>query len=548
MPVRLLGVETEYAVSGRDARGHPIPTHRLAEAVMRAARTTLPHLDDEFSSGVFLQNGGRLYVDAGQHPELTTPECSTPSEVVRYIVAGERIVLDLANAAAADGAGVVFHRGNVDYSGSQATWGCHESYMHRADPAELPAQLIPHLVSRIIVTGAGGFNNLSAGIEFQLSPRVPHLCTAVSCASTNTRGIFHTKDEPLCTGGMHRLHLICGESLFSHTASWLKVATTALVVALIEAGLRPGDGVALQQPLAAMKAFSADPGCVAVARTTAGRWLRAIDIQRHYLAQVQAQRRRSWMPPWAEQCCALWRAVLDRLEDGAPAVASTLDWAIKYALFRDHVQRRGLAWEALAPCTYAAGHLAEALARKRQSPHALCAAMVGDARGPLATEVRRLTPHLRAHGLEGTSFATFLDVRQELCEIDLRCGQLGDSGIFACLDTAGVLAHHVAGVDNIERAMTDPPAVPRAQLRGALVRELSGKRERYSCDWEGVWDCSAQRMIDLRDPFHVTPQWRAWSPTDDVAGPRGLRGRLHEHYIWLRDLQRRLNQGAGEPR
>ena len=49
-------------------------------------------------------------------------------------------------------------RCNVDYSGVPSTWGCHESYMHRvANPVAVPPQIVPHLVSRIIYTGAGGF-------------------------------------------------------------------------------------------------------------------------------------------------------------------------------------------------------------------------------------------------------------------------------------------------------------------------------------------------------------------------------------------------------
>src|SRR5262249_19171785 len=143
---------------------------------------------------------------------------------------------------------VVLARSNVCYA-TWNTWGCHESYGHRALPASLPPQIIPHLVSRITFTGAGGFNSLSPGLEFLLSPRVAHLDTAVSDYSTHSRGIFHTKDETLTTTGQHRLHIICGESLCSQTALWLKVGTTALVMALIDGGVKPGEGVQLPDPV-----------------------------------------------------------------------------------------------------------------------------------------------------------------------------------------------------------------------------------------------------------------------------------------------------------
>ena len=120
--------------------------------------------------------------------------------------------------------------------------------------------------------------SLSPGVEFILSPRVPHMVREVSNDSTGNRGIFHTKDESLCGKGYHRLHLLCGESLCSETATWLKVGTTALVVALIEAGLRPGDAVALQSPLEAMRSFASDTVCKAIVESASGKDLTAIMI------------------------------------------------------------------------------------------------------------------------------------------------------------------------------------------------------------------------------------------------------------------------------
>src|SRR5438105_1625393 len=86
---------------------------------------------------------------------------------------------------------------NVDYSGTGATWGAHESYGCRPLPPGCARQLVPHLVSRLIYTGAGGFANRSPGMEFSLSPRALHMERAVSSESTCQRGIFHTRHEPL---------------------------------------------------------------------------------------------------------------------------------------------------------------------------------------------------------------------------------------------------------------------------------------------------------------------------------------------------------------
>jgi hypothetical protein len=73
----------------------------------------------------------------------------------------------------------------------------------------------------------------------------------------------------------------------------------------------------------------------------------------------------------------------------------------------------------------------------------------------------------------------------------MRFGQLGEAGICTRLDSAGVLTHRVAGIDDIEYAMDNPPLVGRACLRGRYVRELSGAGERYACDWHRLCDYRA---------------------------------------------------------
>ena len=535
MAERLFGVETEYALTAIGARGQSLDRAPIAEAVMHLARTTLPCLPDEFSGGMFLQNGARFYVDVGLHPECTTPEVSNPWDAVRYVQAGERLLLCLATAVAAKrrAGQLLLMRCNVDYGGTRSTWGCHESYMHRADPRAMPKQIVPHLVSRLIYTGAGGFDNRSAGVEFMLSPRVAHMTSEVSGESTHNRGIFHTKDEPLCRGGYHRLHILCGESLCSELAAWLKLGTTALVVALIEAGLSPGEEVQLRTPVIAMQLFAQDPTCTAVAESPRGKRLSAIDIQRHYLSLAEAHVGDAFMPPWAGEVCRQWRAVLDRLQGGPQSVATTLDWAIKLALFKEHVRRRGFVWESLPLWTEVARRLAAALARTPHREQPLAAELVLGNNSPVAGEVTRLAPLMRANGLSWNCFGPFLNLRQELFEIDMRFGQLGDTGIFAALDASGALSHHVAGVDNIEHAIEHPPDVPRAQRRGELIRQLSGEQERYSCDWLGVWDRRLGRIIDLSDPFAVASEWKECS--DDDLGPlRGLPARVREHLALLR--------------
>jgi len=141
-----------------------------------------------------------------------------------------------------------------------------------------------------VYPGAGGFNSLSlTALDFTLSPRVWHLEHGISNESTHKRGIFHTKNESLPGRRYHSLHILCGESLCSELAAWLKIGTTALVVALIDGGARPGDGVRLCSPLIAMRRFTGDPHCQSVARLRNCAELTALGIQRHYLRQEQRQ-------------------------------------------------------------------------------------------------------------------------------------------------------------------------------------------------------------------------------------------------------------------
>ena len=143
----LMGVETEYAVVGTSVRGERIEPDVLTERLMDQAVACLPHLPARSEPGIFLPNGGRLYIDTGAHIEFSTPECGSPEDVVRAIDAGDRILLALAAGLverAADIADVAVYRHNVDYL-SRTSWGCHESYLHTA-ASDTPDGLVVRVV------------------------------------------------------------------------------------------------------------------------------------------------------------------------------------------------------------------------------------------------------------------------------------------------------------------------------------------------------------------------------------------------------------------
>ena len=458
----LFGMETEYAIGGVSATGHVLKPHDLLPMLLDRARTTLPSLRDS-SGGVFLANGSRLYGDSGSHPELCTPECTNPWDVVRYVRAGERMLvglLDRIRASRSDIADLWLHSTNVSYGATPTTWGCHESYLARTRPVALSPHLVPHLASRVIFTGAGGFNPRSGGIEFTLSPRAVFFDRTFSAESTTARGIFHNKDEPLASGDYHRVHVIYGESLRSDVAAWLKVGTTALVIAMVDNGVEFARDVELAST-EALGAIAADPdGRIDVQLASGGRTT-ALGLQRRYLAQASRHADASFMPAWAREVIRAWSDMLDRIERRDGSLHTMLDWAIKQALFAGFVERRGIKWSSL--------------------------------RG------RRNLDRDRSDEVQ--------TLRHQLFELDTKFGRLGPAGVFSALDRRpGVLAHRLGDDRAVEEAVERPPGSGRAHVRGTVIRRLAGRRD-YVAGWNGIVHDYVDCALDLSDPFASDERW-----------------------------------------
>lgn len=470
----LMGLETEYAVVGRSARAGPVSVDGLtADFLMAAARERLTGLPESTGAGLFLGNGARLYLDAGSHPEFATPECSDPWEVIRYVRAGERILGDLARELLRDSLkfqSVDVYRCNVDYATPNTSWGCHESHLHRTDPGSLPPMLIPHLASRIVYTGAGGLNPRSRGLRFTLSPRSWMIEQPISDASTHSRGIYHTRKEPLSGSGYHRLHIICGESLCSDFGLLLRLGATALIVAAIDAGWVMGTEVALRSPVRAMHAIADDPSCKRRVRLTDGRKLTAIELQRHYLERVEDCAGTGALPDWSPEVCRLWRETLVALECDPTSLRDRLDWGMKQALFERWI--RGHGCRDLEPWTGLGG-------RHR-------------GRRPGDEQVDRL----RA-------------LRQKLCEIDVRFGQLSERGVFTQLARSGSIRSGLVRASEIEQAMTEPPGRGRARTRGEWIQRVcrTGSARHAGCDWVKLWNRANGTTLDLTDPFAERYEW-----------------------------------------
>ena len=513
MTTCLFGLEEELAVSASFPDGQPVPVEFLAGRLIGQACVRLPHLSGG-GTRLFLANGSLLYVDCGSHPEVATPECTTPWEAVAHLRAAERTLAEVAlDVGRASRLGEVrIARCNVDYLGT-TTWGCHESYLCRRPVGEYVAPLVPHLVSRIVYTGSGGFDPRSEGLAFSLSPRVRYLMDVVSPSSMGGRGIFHTKDEPL-SGAYHRLHVLAGDSACSELATWLKVASTALIVACVDAGVELG-GLAPADPLAAMRRFAADPLCRATVETGGpiAAQTTAIQIQRRYLQAVRAHAGTRALPDWAPEVCARWGQVLDLLETSPAALGATLDWPLKWRLFTDRLARRGHTWESVRVWTWTLSTLRSCGGQDLEtSPHGIDQRAV-QRFGRIGPRARRavdcLTRRLARHGLTWSGLDDFLALRAELRALDVRFGVL-DKGVFAELDRTGVLRHRVTAEDEVRAAQTNPPARGRARIRGECVARLSGQRGAYLCDWQGI--SGPERFLDLSDPLETQERWRARGP------------------------------------
>jgi hypothetical protein len=505
----VMGAETEYAISARDTHGRVVPQSKLLADFLEHAKRSLAH-SSSARGGRFLGNGGLLYLDAGLHMEWATPECTSPFAVVEYLKAGDRIVHDLATTFRAhSGLSTVFcSRASVDYL-SQTVWAAHESYMHTVPPSELPAQLTPFLASRVIL-GAGGWDYRSPALRFTMSPRAHFITTLADRDSQYVRPLFHTRDEPLGRCGTHRLHVACSESLCSETGNLLRLGTTALVLRLLERGVRPAAAVALASPVSAVQHFAVDLDWRA-SRTGGTRgWLSSVEIQRHYLDSVESHFEDLQLPDWAGRVCRIWRRTLDDLDDDWQHLDATLDWAIKRRVFERQLARRGIEWPDLRRWDAALRRLKRAWSLSGQvRPLALWQVM--DSSPVLESAKKSLETFLASADLSWTQLPDLIAVRREAMELDARFGALDDSGIFNALDAAGVLRHQVGGVD-IARAVREPPQDTRARIRGAVVRRLNETGSPYVAHWTGVYDTGRRQELDLTDPFETEERWRDAAP------------------------------------
>lgn len=440
-----MGVETEYGLTTATITGQP-STLTPEDAAQRLFRRVV---EWGRSTNTFLTNGSRLYLDVGAHPEYASAECDSIVDLVAMDKAGDRIFQSMADEA---NEGLIAEvmperihliKNNVDTSGN--SYGCHENYLirRRRDFRARVDSLVPFFISRQVLTGAGHIRNQPMGASFEISQRADQMWDAISSASTRSRPIVNTRDEP--HGDIEkyrRMHVIVGDTNMSEVSTALKFATTEMLLVLLD------DGVVLPKlklvdPMRAIRDISHDVDLRETVELEDGRRLTALQIQREYAQAAhnhyESRGYMAEMDPTRRRLAALWLSAIDDLEAGdLDKLDTTLDWVVKRKLLDRYRTKSGAGWD---------------------------------------------DPRLR---------------RLELAYHDIS----PTSGLYRTMTSQGLLDSLVTD-EQIDHAVASPPATTRAALRGRFVKAASEARRDFMVDWMNLrlLEADGARSVILKDPF-----------------------------------------------
>jgi Pup amidohydrolase len=379
---RVMGTETEYGISvpGQPGANAMVSSSQIVNAYQAAtsARARRPRWDFEEENplrdargfdlareaadssqltdedlglaNVILTNGARLYVDHA-HPEYSAPETTDPLSAVIWDQAGERVMAAAATAAAAipGGQPIQLYKNNTDSKG--ASYGCHENYlMSRSTPfADIVRHLTPFFVSRQVVCGAGRVSLGADGRDsgFQISQRADFFEVEVGLETTLKRPIINTRDEPHADPEKYRrLHVIIGDANLSEISTYLKLGTTALVLAMIEDRFLAAD-LGIEAPVSELRQVSHDPTCKHLITLRDGRRMTAVQLQMEYLELARKYTEDRYGGDTDELTADVldrWESVLARLAEDPLLTARELDWTAKLEVLNGYRARDGLAW------------------------------------------------------------------------------------------------------------------------------------------------------------------------------------------------------------
>ena len=437
---RILGLETEYGVTcvvdGQRRLSPDEVARYLFRRVVAWGR----------SSNVFLPNGGRLYLDVGSHPEYATAECDKVSDLISQDQAGDRIIEELAieaekrlNSEGIQGQIHLF-KNNIDAAGN--SYGCHENYSisRKFNFQKVTESVIPFLITRQIFTGAGKWLSNNKNQNFQLSQRSDHMWESISSATTRSRPIINTRDEPHADPEEYRrLHVIVGDSNMSQTTTNLKVCSTEMILQLIEIG-QINDEFNIENPIRTLRNISSDLTFSKKFRLSNGKEVTALNLQEHYLESVINSSIYSEFKAneYYRKAIDLWENFLNcAKQNDFSSVDKDIDWVIKKKYMDQYQEKNGL---------------------KNNDPRMVLIDI------------------------------TFHNIRK-------------DRGIFYILEKFGLI-NTIVDQNMINHAMDFAPESTRAKLRGEFIKKAQEKKRDYTVDWVHLKiNDQNQRTVVCKDPF-----------------------------------------------
>ncbi len=439
MDRRIFGIENEYGVTCTFKGQRRLSPDEVARYLFRKV------VSWGRSSNVFLRNGARLYLDVGSHPEYATPECDDIVDLVTHDKAGERVLegllVDAERRLHEEGiAGDVYlFKNNTDSAGN--SYGCHENYLvgRHGEFGTLADVLIPFLVTRQILCGAGKVIQTPRGASYSVSQRAEHIWEGVSSATTRSRPIINTRDEPHADAErFRRLHVIVGDSNMNECTTLLKVASCHLVLRMIEEGVVMRD-LTMENPIRAIREISHDMTGRRKVRLANGREMSALEIQQEYLSRVSDfVDRRQAHTPTIDRALDLWERGIKAIDSGdLSLVDREIDWVTKWSLIERYRHTHGL---------------------------------------PLG--------HPRIAQLD----LAYHDIHRE-------------RGLYYLLEKRGAVTR-VTNDLAVFAAKSIPPQTTRARLRGSFIKRAQERRRDFTVDWVHLkLNDQAQRTVLCKDPF-----------------------------------------------
>ncbi|MGW6445907.1 Pup--protein ligase [Lentzea sp. NPDC055074] len=443
MQRRIFGIETEFGVTCTFHGQRRLSPDEVARYLFRRV------VSWGRSSNVFLRNGSRLYLDVGSHPEYATAECDDLAQLVTHDKAGERILEDLlvdAERRLADegiGGDIFLFKNNTDSAGN--SYGCHENYLvaRAGEFSRIADVLLPFLVTRQLICGAGKVLQTPRGAVYCLSQRAEHIWEGVSSATTRSRPIINTRDEPHADAERYRrLHVIVGDSNMSEVTTLLKVGSANLVLEMIEQGVQFRD-FSLDNPIRAIREISHDLTGRRTVRLAGGKEASALDIQREYFEKAVEHCAKRSPDPMADRVLELWGRTLDAVESqDLTKIDREIDWAIKNRLMNRYMEKHNM-----------------------------------DLSNPRIAQL-------------------------DLAYHDIRRGR----GVFDLLQRKGQV-ERVTDDGEIEAAKDTPPQTTRAKLRGDFIAAAQAAGRDFTVDWVHLkLNDQAQRTVLCKDPFRAVDE------------------------------------------